>query len=193
MGRYSSRARGYSDPMGRQARLTAAGIKKQLQEASDRHRDHALAGDDMARAGEELAAAVDRISLTPSMNAESQLCLRDGRRVDISRVEIAHSMAGFLEGDPARIWDIVLKESSRAAYVVTPVSIRADRNWLPEWRVCVELESAPIDSHHDVSSMTLVLFCSDIAGASVPELVSAELAVLSEEVWKDHSRDWDYG
>lgn len=26
-----------------QARLTAAGIKKQLQEASDRYRDHALA------------------------------------------------------------------------------------------------------------------------------------------------------
>lgn len=62
------------------------------------------------------------------MNAESQLCLRDGRRVDINRVEIAQSMAGFLEGDPARIWDIVLKESSRVmesgggrAYVVTPV------------------------------------------------------------------------
>ena len=37
-------ARGYSTPMGGQARLTAAGIKKQLQEASDRCRDHALAG-----------------------------------------------------------------------------------------------------------------------------------------------------
>ena len=134
------------------------------------------------------------------MNSESQLCLRDGRRVDIIRVEIAQSMAGFLEGDPARIWDIVLKESSRVmesgggrAYVVTPVSIRADRNWLPEWRVRVKLESTPNDSLHDGSWMTLVFFCSDIASASVPELVSAELAGLSEEVWKDHSWDWDYG
>lgn len=136
------------------------------------------------------------------MNAESQLRLRDGRRVDINRVEIAQSMAGFLEGDPARIWDIVLKESSRVmggsgggrpAYVVTPVSIRADRNWLPEWRVCVRLESTPIDRLHDGSWMTLVFFCSDIASASVPELVSAELAGLSEEVWKDHSWDWSFG
>ena len=134
------------------------------------------------------------------MNAESQLCLRDGRRVGIDRVEIAQSMAGFLEGDPARIWDIVLKESSRVmesgggrAYVVTPVSIRADRHWLPEWRVCVRLESTPIDSLHDGSWMTLVFFCSDIASASVPELVSAELNGLSEEVWKDHSWDWDFG
>lgn len=134
------------------------------------------------------------------MNAESQLCLRDGRRVGIDRVEIAQSMAGFLEGDPARIWDIVLKESSRftfggggRTYVVTPVSIRADRNWLPFWRVCVRLESTPIDSLHDGSWMTLVFFCSDIASASVPELVSAELAGLSEEVWKDHSWDWDFG
>lgn len=47
------------------------------------------------------------------MNAESQLRLPDGRRVGIIRVEIAQSMAGFPEGDPARIWDIVLKESSR--------------------------------------------------------------------------------
>lgn len=54
-------ARGYSDPMGGQARLTAAGIKKQLQEASDRYRDHVFASDDIARAGKELAAAVDRI------------------------------------------------------------------------------------------------------------------------------------
>lgn len=130
------------------------------------------------------------------MNAESQLCLRDGRRVDINRVEIAQSMAGFLEGDPARIWDIVLKQSSRVmgsgapAYVVTPVSIRADRNWLPEWRICVRLESTPIDRLYDGSWMTLVFFCTDIASASVPELVSAELAGLSEEVWKDHS--WDF-
>jgi hypothetical protein len=107
-------------------------------------------------------------------------------------------MAGFLEGDPARIWDIVLKESSRVmgsrAYVVTPVSTRADRNWLPEWRVCVRLESTPIDSRlYDGSWMTLVFFCSDIASASVPELVSAELADLSEEVWKDYSRDWEEG
>ena len=132
------------------------------------------------------------------MNAESRLCLRDGRRVDINRVEIAQSMAGFLEGDPARIWDIVLKESSRVmgsrAYVVTPVSTRADRNWLPEWRVCVRLESTPIDSRlYDASWMILVFFCSDIASASVPELVSAELAGLSEEVWKDYSRDWEEG
>jgi len=136
------------------------------------------------------------------MNAESQLCLRDGRRVDINRVEIAQSMEGFLEGHPARIWDIVLKRSSgamggsgggRPAYVVTPVSISEYGNWLPEWRVCVRLESTPIDRLHDGSWLTLVFFCSDLASASVPELVSAELAGLSEEVWKDHSWDWDFG
>ncbi|HOB49293.1 MAG TPA: hypothetical protein PKK01_08250 [Mycobacterium sp.] len=133
------------------------------------------------------------------MNAQSQLRLRDGRYVDINSVEIAQSMAGFLEGDPARIWDIVLKQSarvmggSRPAYVVTPVSIRADRNWLPEWRICVRLESTPIDRLHDGSWMTLVFFCSDLASASVPELISAELAGLSEEVWKEHSWDWEFG
>jgi len=136
------------------------------------------------------------------MNAESQLCLRGGRKVDINRVEIAESMAGFLEGHPARIWDIVLEESTRAmggsgggrpAYVVTPVSVWAEGNCLPKWRVCVRLESTPIDRLHDGSWLTLVFFCSDLASASVPELVSAELAVLSEEVWKDHSWDWDFG
>lgn len=137
------------------------------------------------------------------MNAESQLCLRDGRKVDINRVEIAESMEGWLEGHPARIWDIVLKQSTRVmgsgggdrppAYVVTPVSVWAVGNCLPKWRVCVRLESTPIDRLHDRSWMTLVFFCSDIASASVPELVSAELAGLTEEVWKDHSWDWDYG
>jgi hypothetical protein len=72
-------ARGYSDPMGGQARLTAEGIKKQLQEASDRDRDHALAGDDMARAGEELAAAVDRILMPAHCGLPREVVLRAQR------------------------------------------------------------------------------------------------------------------
>jgi hypothetical protein len=72
-------ARGYSAPMGGQARLTAAGIKKQLQEASDRCRDHALAGDDMARAGEELAAEVDRILMPAPCGLPREVVLRAKR------------------------------------------------------------------------------------------------------------------
>lgn len=65
--------------MGGQARLTAAGIKKQLQEALDRYRDHALAGDDMARAGEELAAAVDRILMPAPCGLPREVVLRAKR------------------------------------------------------------------------------------------------------------------
>lgn len=72
--------------MGGQARLTAAGIKKQLQEASDRYRDHALAGDDhalagddLARAGEELAAAVDRILMPAPCGLPREVVLRAKR------------------------------------------------------------------------------------------------------------------
>jgi hypothetical protein len=62
------------------------------------------------------------------------------------------------------------------------------------WRLCRGSFSHSVifQSLHDGSWMTLVFFCSDIASASVPELVSAELAGLSEEVWKDHSWDWSF-
>ena len=68
--------------MGGQARLTVEGIKKQLQEASDRYRDHALAGDDMARAGEERAAAVDRILMPAPCGLSRAVVLRAKRESD---------------------------------------------------------------------------------------------------------------
>ena len=137
------------------------------------------------------------------MNAEPRLALCDGRKVEIRRVEIAHSLEGFLEGDPARMWDMVLKGASRVmgcgrdrippAYVVIPMSVSPGRDWSPKWQVCVRLQSTPVfDNTEYASEMVLVFFCSDIDSATVPELVSGELSSISEEVWKAHSWDWSY-
>ena len=72
-------ARGYSDPVGGHARLTAAGINTQFQEASVRYRDHVLAGDGTARAGEERAAAVDRIPMPAPCGLSRAVVLRAKR------------------------------------------------------------------------------------------------------------------
>jgi len=65
--------------MGGHARLTAAGINKQFQEASVRYRDHVLAGDGTARAGEERAAAVDRSLMPAPCGLPREVALRAKR------------------------------------------------------------------------------------------------------------------
>ena len=75
--------RGYSGSRWEgEARLTATRIKKVLQEASDRYRDHALAGDDMAQAGVELAAAVDRILIPAPCGLPRDVVSRAKRQID---------------------------------------------------------------------------------------------------------------
>lgn len=66
------------------ARLTAAGINKQFREASVRYRDHVLAGDGMARAGEERAVAVDRILMPAPCGLPREVALRAKRESESS-------------------------------------------------------------------------------------------------------------
>lgn len=134
------------------------------------------------------------------------LLLGDGRGVAIRRVKISLTTGGFLEGSPEVVREEVLrearcamgrdKEGRPAAYVVTP-----DRR-LPEWKVEVELHSAPLphrdpdETSHDwvehFSSVVMVFFCDDLSSATLTDLVAERLSGMDEQLWTEHATEWSF-
>ena len=137
--------------------------------------------------------------------AGSELRLSDGRRVEIDSVEIRQPTARMYAWNSGA-WAAVLRRCQFAmgcgregippAYVV-PLAppYLGDEDYLrppPEWLVCVKLASEPVrDQQCHKSFAVLVFFCDDISESTVAQLVTPEVARMTESLWLAHSWDWD--
>jgi len=131
----------------------------------------------------------------------SELRLSDGRRVQIHSVEIRQTTAELYSWNSTAWASVVRKcqfvmgwqEGRPPAYVVPPPPPYLDYpRPPPEWLVCVKFASEPVSDelHHD-SLAVLVFFCDDISESTVPQLVAAEIARMTETLWLAHCWDGD--
>ena len=121
--------------------------------------------------------------------------LPDGREVDLVRLAIVPTYAGFLEGSPETTSPCILEElAERVARVLPPaeplVMVPASRMPLPGWMCVAELGSqqGARQADPDFSSWLYVCWFAEDTNRSIDAMIDAVLPHLD---WERVAEDYD--